>query len=104
MRRRAIFGKTLPLLLARGAVVLTICWVIFLGVAAAAGLTRILPIGDHRGHVESSGSPSASATTTPTAGQRDRQGGGGPSQGSAPPPGFSMKPGQPPFRGSPLPP
>ena len=39
---------------------LTIGWVIFLGVAAAAGLTRILPIGSHKTHVAAT-HPSASA-------------------------------------------
>src|SRR5256885_50223 len=75
MKRRGNLRKTLPLLLARGAVVLTIGWVIFLGVAAAAGLTRILPLGSHKPPVAAP-PPSAPASAPPSAASaRHEQGG-----------------------------
>src|SRR5262245_66025267 len=97
MKRRGNLRTKLPLLLARGAVVLTIGWVIFLGVAAAAGLTRILPIGTHREHVAAS-HPAASASTSGASSLQRSQGGDlGRSQPTHLPPGFGGNAQKPPI-------
>ena len=102
MKRRGNLRRTLPLLLARGAVVLTIGWVIFLGVAAAAGLTRILPIGTHKAHVAAANSPASTSATHGTATAKHEQGA---DRGQAEPTGngtgFGGDTAKPPVHGSP---
>src|SRR6185312_13207619 len=102
MRRRGFFRRALPLLLARGAVVLTLCWVVFLGVAAAAGLHRILPT--HRTHVVAAGPSPVTISPTPSPQpEGGRSGGSAPNRGG-PPPNLSGRAGGLGFQGSPLPP
>jgi len=72
----------MPLLLARGAVVLTVGWIIFLGVAAAAGLSHILPPTPHHPHgvapaATSAASPATSSTPHHTTTSSGKSGSGG---------------------------